>query len=781
MVVTDRQRRIVQEWAARVGATAPAAGDRTRWVASPAVPTSFAAHLAAMDDERLAGLLRRRPDLCRRHHGPPVWTFDDLADRAGRWSSQAAVLVRLDRFERAVLDLVLLNGSQGTVADVVTVSGGVLDTADAAVGLDALAGVGLVWFDDDGRWHVAGQLRSQYLHPCGLGRPFERLAAKLTKDQVVTIADHLYPVLDVDAVVKDDYVRAVADLLADRRRVEAVLGSCPDDELVDGYTAAVERACRCCRWAGASGRRSAPGRATSARVCVVIRPTGWPSGGCCCPPAAVWPRSPPRSGSPSGAGARSRRSPGTRLRWSGWPPARPAPSPPPPRPQRWLRSTPSPGWSTPPRADRSRPTSRGTWASGRCGPWPSSSTATSATSPGCSSCATWPTSSSRTASPTAPGFAPATGRPPGSTPRRPSSGSPSSTPGPPTTSSSDPPAVATRADKPIGPIGGGCSLLTGVADARRRLLATLADLGEDTAAEPASLGDHLGFLDPLYEATNPDLTGGGTLGDVLAAEADLLGLRAAGGVAAPARAVAAGDWDRALADASALLPDVVDQLLVQADLTVVAPGPVSAAVTRGARHDGRRGVPGRGHHVAAQRGVGAPGAGCRLHRRHGPRGAREPLGGGAAPTGALRRRRRGPPPRPPAGARSHGDHPLRRRGPAHRGRRPPQAPRRARPARPDGRRGHRRRPRPARPAPGRRVPAGARGRRRRGGGRRPGCRRPRRRTVQPAGDAARRRPDAGHRGRRGRPAVVATVDADLARPATRRRRPHRDPASTSGR
>ncbi len=558
----------------------PAVGGQTRWVASSAVPTSFAAHLAAMDDERLAGLLRRRPDLCRRHHGPPVWTFEDLADRAGRWSSQAAVLVRLDRFERAVLDLVLLNGSQGTVADVVTVSGGVLDTADAAAGLDALAGVGLVWFDGDGRWHVAGQLRSQYLHPCGLGRPFERLAAKLTKDQVVTIADHLYPVLDVDAVVKDDYVRAVADLLADRRRVEAVLGSCPDDELVDGYTAAVEREVPVLQVGWSFGASLGP-RARYVGPGVRRDPADWlaerglllPAGSGVAeipaevglafrggrpiptitrhPPAVVGVAAGPpgtvaaattaaamaaldtvtglvhaaeggsiKANKSGGVGVRAVRTLAKQLDRDERDVAR------------LLELCDLADLVEPdrqPDGARVRPGERAaTWLDAPpAEQWLALVHA-------------WATSDQL--------IGPAGGR--------------------------------DAADKPIGPIGGGCSLLTGVADARRRLLATLADLGEDTAAEPASLGDHLGFLDPLYEATNPDVTGGGTLGDVLAAEADLLGLRAAGGVAAPARAVADGDWDRALADASALLPDVVDQLLVQADLTVVAPGPVSAAVTR---------------------------------------------------------------------------------------------------------------------------------------------------------------------------------------------------------
>jgi Helicase conserved C-terminal domain len=560
------------------------------------VPTSFAAHLAAMDDERLAGLLRRRPDLCRRHHGQLVWSFEDLADRAGHWSSQAALLVRLDRFERAVLDLALLRGSSGTVADVVTVSGGVLDAADAAAGLDALAGVGLVWFDDDGRWHVAGQLRSQYLHPCGLGRPFERLAAKLTKDQVVTIADHLYPVLDVDAVgsstrdqrpgrggpVKDDYVRAVADLLADRRRVEAVLASCPDEELVDGYTAAVEREVPVlavgwgfgaslgprARYVGPGGRGGDPADwlaerglllpSSSSGLAEIPAEVGLAFRGgrpiptiTRHPPAVVGVAAGPpgtvaaastaaamavldtvtgvihaaeggslKANKSGGVGVRAIRTLAKQLD----------------RDERDvarllelcdLADLVEPVWQ--PDGVRVR-------HGDRAADWLEAPPAEQ----WLALVHAWATSDQL--------VGPAGGR--------------------------------DAADKPIGPVGGRCSLLTGVADARRRLLATLAALGEDTAAEPGSLRDHLGFLDPLYEATNPDLTGGGPLGDVLAAEADLLGLRAAGGVAAPARAVAADDWGRALAEASALLPDVVDQLLVQADLTVVAPGPVSAAVTR---------------------------------------------------------------------------------------------------------------------------------------------------------------------------------------------------------
>ncbi|MDN7120371.1 helicase-associated domain-containing protein [Nocardioides sp. ChNu-153] len=63
-------------------------------------------------------------------------------------------------------------------------------------------------------------------------------------------------------------------------------------------------------------------------------------------------------------------------------------------------------------------------------------------------------------------------------------------------------------------------------------------------------------------------------------EAAVLGLVALGGLTTAARAVLADDGERGVAALDTLLPDPVDRVLLQADLTAVAPGPLEAELAR---------------------------------------------------------------------------------------------------------------------------------------------------------------------------------------------------------
>ncbi|MDP9395367.1 MAG: helicase-associated domain-containing protein, partial [Actinomycetota bacterium] len=59
-------------------------------------------------------------------------------------------------------------------------------------------------------------------------------------------------------------------------------------------------------------------------------------------------------------------------------------------------------------------------------------------------------------------------------------------------------------------------------------------------------------------------------------EAELLGVTGRGALSGPGRALAAGDLDAAATALAPLLPEPVDVVLLQADLTAVAPGPLTA-------------------------------------------------------------------------------------------------------------------------------------------------------------------------------------------------------------
>ena len=114
------------------------------------------------------------------------------------------------------------------------------------------------------------------------------------------------------------------------------------------------------------------------------------------------------------------------------------------------------------------------------------------------------------------------------------------------------------------------------AETRRMTLDQLADLppGEVLASGtgPASLVERLSWLRPRRPRTRADQVAWALR------EATTLGVVALGGVPAYARALLAGE--DAAAALAPLLPEPVDHVLLQADLTAVAPGPLEPDLAR---------------------------------------------------------------------------------------------------------------------------------------------------------------------------------------------------------
>jgi len=108
---------------------------------------------------------------------------------------------------------------------------------------------------------------------------------------------------------------------------------------------------------------------------------------------------------------------------------------------------------------------------------------------------------------------------------------------------------------------------------RRRVLAVLAEQPAGTAVpDPADVVDRLGWLAPRR---------GGQRAEVVAAvlaEAETLGITGRAGLTSYGRVLLAGDDPTAAL--AARLPEPVDHVLVQADLTVVAPGPLEPELAR---------------------------------------------------------------------------------------------------------------------------------------------------------------------------------------------------------
>ncbi len=115
-------------------------------------------------------------------------------------------------------------------------------------------------------------------------------------------------------------------------------------------------------------------------------------------------------------------------------------------------------------------------------------------------------------------------------------------------------------------------------ESRMLALNTLSELPDNavlaTGTGIASLVERVAWLRPRRPAVHRDL--------VAAAihEAGLLGLVGAGGLSAAGRAVIEHDHDTALAAIAPHLPQSVDHVLLQADLTAVAPGPLETELAR---------------------------------------------------------------------------------------------------------------------------------------------------------------------------------------------------------
>ncbi|MEU9926176.1 helicase C-terminal domain-containing protein [Streptomyces anulatus] len=119
-------------------------------------------------------------------------------------------------------------------------------------------------------------------------------------------------------------------------------------------------------------------------------------------------------------------------------------------------------------------------------------------------------------------------------------------------------------------------------DVRRRVLALFAELPPGTAPDAETLLRRLRWERPLRGgATPPAATGPGEGADLRSRlalwtlnEAELLGITGRGALSSQARALLDEGPDAAAARLAPLIPEPLDHVLLQADLTAVAPGPL---------------------------------------------------------------------------------------------------------------------------------------------------------------------------------------------------------------
>jgi hypothetical protein len=142
--------------------------------------TSLADWLRATDDETLATLLQSRRDLAT----PPPADFSVLATRAGTPGSVSRACEDLDTFTLAMLDALLVAGADAEAVAVESVTA--LVGANVTAALDRLRGRVLVWDDGDGVRVVPAAREVLGPFPAGLGASSPALAGQ---DVEALIAD----------------------------------------------------------------------------------------------------------------------------------------------------------------------------------------------------------------------------------------------------------------------------------------------------------------------------------------------------------------------------------------------------------------------------------------------------------------------------------------------------------------------------------------------------------------------------------------------------------------
>ena len=151
----------------------------------PEVRRSLADELRARADTDLVALLRARPDLT----SPVPSDIGQLAARATTRASVARALDRLDRSALAVVEALVQAGEPATTADVTTLLR--LDEATARALVDRLRLLALVWgpYDELRLVRVARDIIGMQV--AGLGPPVRHLAVALSRDRLGSLAADL--------------------------------------------------------------------------------------------------------------------------------------------------------------------------------------------------------------------------------------------------------------------------------------------------------------------------------------------------------------------------------------------------------------------------------------------------------------------------------------------------------------------------------------------------------------------------------------------------------------
>ncbi|MFM9706818.1 MULTISPECIES: helicase-associated domain-containing protein [Streptomyces] len=199
----------------------------------PSAPRSLAEALRARDDASLAALLRARPDLVT----PVPTDLTQLATRAGTRASVVRALEHLDRFTLQTAEALAVAAEPAAYEELLGLMAG--DARDAAV-VAALPGAvavlreqALLWGDDD-RLRLVRTAREllapspQHPSPTGLGPSVREATAGMSPGRIQEIVTAAGLASTHDSV---SAVTALASLFSDRRRMSALLSEAPAESL----------------------------------------------------------------------------------------------------------------------------------------------------------------------------------------------------------------------------------------------------------------------------------------------------------------------------------------------------------------------------------------------------------------------------------------------------------------------------------------------------------------------------------------------------------------------
>lgn len=196
-------------------------------------PRSLAAALRARDDASLAALLRARPDLIT----PVPTDLTQLATRAGTRASVVRALERLDRFALQTAEALAVAGDPATYDELLGLMAG--DARDPAVA-DALPGAlaalreqALVW-GDEGSLRLVRTARellapsAQHPSPTGLGPSVREATAGMSPGRIQELVTTAGLPSTHDSV---SAVGALTSLFTHRRKMAALLAKAPADSV----------------------------------------------------------------------------------------------------------------------------------------------------------------------------------------------------------------------------------------------------------------------------------------------------------------------------------------------------------------------------------------------------------------------------------------------------------------------------------------------------------------------------------------------------------------------